>query len=82
MISDHRPQLLRCVSDNPLPAGAAKANVKVKVIVAPTGRPKTVAFEQGALDGTSAGGCIKSTLSAVTFPRAKEERTVTFRLTL
>jgi hypothetical protein len=80
VINARRPQLNSCVSSNPLPAGAAKVDVKVKVVVGPSGRPQEVSFEPGTLDGTAVGGCLKRTLSAARFPRAREARTVTFRI--
>ncbi len=78
VVNANRPQMNRCVNDNPLPAGGAKVNIKVKVVVAPNGKPKAVSFEPPTLDGTAAGSCIKSTLSAASFPSAKAELTVTF----
>jgi serine/threonine protein kinase len=80
VINAHRPQMNRCVNDNPLPAGAEKVNVKVKVLVEASGKPKEVTFDPGTLDGTAAGACIKGALSAASFPRASELRTVTFRI--
>ena len=80
VINAHRPQMNRCMNENPLPAGAAKVNVKVKVVVDPSGKPKEVTFEPGTLDGTAAGACIKGALSAASFPSAKEVRTVSFRV--
>jgi hypothetical protein len=73
VIKSYRPQMNKCVQDNPLPPG----NVKMVIVVATTGRPKTVSFEPGSLDATPAGACIRSALSTATFPAAKEERTVT-----
>ena len=73
VIKSYRPQMSKCVQDNPLPAGS----VKMVIVVSTTGKPKTVSFEPASLDATPAGACIRSALSTATFPAAKEERTVT-----
>src|SRR5262249_35712783 len=33
VVTAHRPQLSKCMTDNPLPTGTAKVNVKVQVVV-------------------------------------------------
>jgi len=78
VINAHRPQMNKCLNDNPLPAASAKMNATVKVIVAPNGRPRAVSFEPGTLGETPAGACIKGALSAASFPGAKAELTVRF----
>jgi hypothetical protein len=80
VINAHRPQMNRCVNENPLPAGATKMNVKVKILVEPSGKPRGVTFEPGTLDGTAAGACIKGALSSASFPSDKDVRTVAFRI--
>jgi serine/threonine-protein kinase len=82
VIGAHRPQMSKCMTDNPLPSGPAKMNLKVKVIVQPSGKPKAVSFDPGTLDDTAAGACIKRTLSAASFPSSKAELTVTFPIWL
>jgi serine/threonine-protein kinase len=80
VINAHRPQMNRCVNENPLPAGSAKVNVKVKILVEPSGKPRGITFEPGTLDGTAAGECIKGALSSASFPSDKDVRTVAFRI--
>jgi hypothetical protein len=68
------------VTDNP-PDGA-KGTVKVKILLEPSGKPKSITFEPPTLDDTPAGTCIRSTLTGASFPSAKSDVTVTVPITL
>jgi hypothetical protein len=61
--------------------GRPPAGARVTIIVGTNGKMKSVSFEPASLDGTAFATCIRAALGPAAFPRAKDERTVSFTLT-
>jgi serine/threonine-protein kinase len=73
VVKSYGARMSKCVEDDPLPPG----NVKMVIVIAPSGRPKTVSFEPSSLDSTRAGACIRDALSTAKFPATKDEQKIT-----
>ncbi|MCW5808065.1 MAG: serine/threonine protein kinase [Deltaproteobacteria bacterium] len=67
----------RCANDH----GRPPAGARVTLTIGTGGKARSIAFEPASLDGTPLASCIRTVLTPTPFPRASEEKTVSFTLT-
>jgi len=67
-----KPAVNRCAQEH----GAPTQGVRVKILVAMTGRVKGVSLDPAGLNSQPIGACIKNVLSGASFPKADGEKEV------
>ena len=75
-IQVHRSSITHCVQE----FGAPPSNARVTIVVATTGKAKTISLQPPNLDTSPLGTCIKNVLSVAKYPTAQGEMQVSVAL--